>query len=163
MSDLDTQRIFEILEQVRPLAIEYYKLTKKPLGITGELAEYWAAKELGLQLAPARTAGFDAVRLTSNGKDRIQIKGRAYSKDATPAQKISRIKLDAECDYVLLVLLDNATLEPREMWEAPFSAVKQRLSADPISRSRARGALGVPEFKNKCMAQKVWPRAEAVK
>jgi hypothetical protein len=158
MSDADRQRIFEILEQVKPLAIEYYRLTEKPLGVTGEIAEYWAARELGLQLAPARTPGFDAVRVTPEGEQRIQIKGRAYGKDAKPGQRISRIKPDADCHTVLLVLLDSATLDPQEMWEAPIEAVRQRLRC-PGSKSRDRGALGVSEFKNKCMARKVWPRA----
>jgi hypothetical protein len=45
------------------------------------------------------------------------------------------------------VLLDNATLEPREMWEAPFSEVLARL-AEPGSKARnERGALSVHHFK----------------
>jgi len=54
--------------------------------------------------------------------------GRAYGEDAKPGQRISRIKTDATCDAVLLVLLDNTTLEAREMWEAPFRAVAERLA-----------------------------------
>jgi hypothetical protein len=143
-------RVREILATVRPLAAEFYRLTGKPLGVTGEVAEYVAAEILGLQLAPARTAGYDALR----GAERIQIKGRAYSPDANRSQRISRIKLDAPCDTVLLVLLDNATLEPREMWEAPFSDVVVCL-ARPGSKARDRGALGVPAFKR--LARRVWP------
>jgi hypothetical protein len=126
-------------------------LTKKPLGVTGEVAEYIAADLLGLTLTPARTTGYDALR----GAERIQIKGRAYGKDAKPGQRISRIKIDAPCDSVLLVLLDNATLEPHEIWEAPFPCVVERLS-QPGSKARARGALGVADFKR--IARRVWPR-----
>jgi hypothetical protein len=146
----DELRIREILAAVRPLAAEYYRLTKKPLGVTGEVAEYVAAELLGLKLSPARTTGYDALR----GTERIQIKGRAYGKDSKPGQRMSRIKPDAPCDTVMLVLLDNSTLEPREIWEAPFSAVVVRLGFSQ-SKSRARGALGVAEFKK--IAHRVWP------
>ena len=117
-------RVREILATVKLLAAEYYRLTGKPLGVTGEIAEYVAAELLGLALVEARTAGHDAIRDTPFGRERIQIKGRAY--DGTkPGQRLGRIKLDAACDTVILVLLDNATLEPREMWEAPYGAVRQ--------------------------------------
>src|SRR5207245_2132737 len=141
MSEVDTDKILQILEEVKPLAIEYYELTQKPLGVTGEIAEYWAAKELSLQLAPARTPGYDATRIKEGGGvEYIQIKGRAYGKDAKPGQRISRIKCDQECHTVLLVLLDNNTLEPREMWEAPYKAVEEHLR-QPGSKSRERGGL----------------------
>lgn len=117
-------RVREILAKVKPLAVEYYRLTGKPLGVTGEIAEYIAAETLGLTLVPARTVGYDALR----GKERIQIKGRAYGANAKPGQRMSRIKLDAPCDTVLLVLLDSATLEPREMWEATYSSVCECLA-----------------------------------
>jgi hypothetical protein len=143
-------RVKELLAAVKPIAAEFYQLTGKPLGVTGEIAEYVAAEKLGLTLAPARTTGYDALR----GTERIQIKGRAFGVDAKPGQRMSRIKLDAPCDTVLLVLLDNATLEPREMWEAPFAAVAECL-ARPGSKSRERGALGVGAFKR--LARRVWP------
>jgi hypothetical protein len=155
VSDVAIERVREILATVKPLAAEYYRLTGKPLGVTGEVAEYVAAETLGLVLADARTPGHDAIRQTPDDPQRIQIKGRAYGDDAKPGQRISRIKTDAACDAVLLVLLDNKTLDAREMWEAPFTAVAARL-AIPGSKSRDRGALGVSEFKR--MARKVWPQ-----
>jgi hypothetical protein len=155
VSDVTIERIREILATVKPLAAEYYRLTGKPLGVTGEVAEYVAAETLGLVLADARTPGYDAIRQTPDGPQRIQIKGRAYGDDAKPGQRISRIKTDAACDAVLLVLLDNRTLDAREMWEAPFTAVAARLAV-PGSKSRDRGALGVSEFKR--LACRVWPQ-----
>jgi hypothetical protein len=148
-------RVREILATVKPLAVEYYQLTRKPLGVTGEISEYVAAETLGLTLVPARTVGYDALR----GTERIQIKGRAYGKNAKPGQRMSRIKTDAPCNTVLLVLLDNATLDPREMWEAPFKSVVKRL-AHPGSKARERGVLGVSEFKRLPLARRVWPDAE---
>ena len=55
-------RIKAILAAVKPLVVEYYALTGKPLGVTGEVAEYVAAETLGdLELVEARTAGYDAL------------------------------------------------------------------------------------------------------
>lgn len=111
----DTRRVREILATIKPLAAEYYQLTGKPLGVTGEVAEYVAAETLGLELAPPRTAGHDAVQRRGHEIERIEIKGRAYGEDAKPGQRLGRIKQGAACDKVLLVLLDNRTLDPREM------------------------------------------------
>lgn len=109
------RRIRDILSQVKELGGEYYQLTGKPLGVTGEVAEHVAAETLGLELAPARTEGYDAIRRTGNRKQRIQIKGRAYGSNAKPGQRLGTIKPGSPCDVVLLVLLDNRTLDPREM------------------------------------------------
>jgi len=45
-----------LLRHAKQLAADYYRLTGKPLGVTGEVAEYEAANKLDLTLAPARTA-----------------------------------------------------------------------------------------------------------
>jgi hypothetical protein len=58
----DAKRVREILSMVKPLAAEYYRLTNKPLGVTGEVAEYIAAEKLKLTLVPPRTEGHDAIR-----------------------------------------------------------------------------------------------------
>lgn len=148
------QRVREILAVVKPLAAEYYRLTGKPLGVTGEIAEYVAAERLGLELAPARTPGYDALRrMPDCSLVRIQIKGRAFGPDTKRSQRLGKISRNGECDTVLLVLLDNASLEPREMWEAPYAEVIARLDR-PGSKARERGALGVPEFKR--IAQLIW-------
>src|SRR5712692_9699527 len=94
----DARRIREILAAVKPLAADYYQLTGKPLGVTGEVAEYVAAELLGLELAPPRTHGYDAIRKTDAGPQRIQIKGRAYGEDAKPGQRLGTINRGAPCD-----------------------------------------------------------------
>jgi hypothetical protein len=150
------KRVKEILAAVKPLAAEYYRLTGKPLGVTGEVAEYVAAELLGLDLAPPRTPGYDAIRQTPKGPERIQIKGRAYGEDAKPGQRMGSIKPGTSCDKVLLVILDNATLDPREMWEAPYALVIARL-AEPGSRARnERGAMSVSDFK-RIAGRPIWP------
>jgi hypothetical protein len=54
-------------------------LTGKPLGVTGEIAEYEAARILGPALTLARQAAYDAIE-RKDGKVRpLQIKGRCVS------------------------------------------------------------------------------------
>jgi len=103
-----------------------------------------------------RTPGYDAIRRTPKGEERIEIKERAYGDDAKPRQRLGIIKRGAACDRGLLVLLDNRTLELREIWEAPMAAVDERLRV-PGSKARDRGALGVREFKK--LARRIWSRA----
>jgi hypothetical protein len=121
------------------------------------VAEFIAVECLGLELADARTAGYDAVRNGPGGPSFIQIKGRAYGDGAKPGQRLGRIKTDAKCDIVLLVLLDNATLDPREMWEAPYSEVLTRLAVPGSKARNERGALSVREFKKLASDRLVWP------
>src|SRR5262249_37036689 len=108
-----------------------------------------------LELTPARTSGYDAVRKTPSGEIKIQIKGRAFGEDSKPSQRLGRIKEDADCDVVLLVVLDNATLELVGMWEAPYDKVLARLK-EPESKARnERSTLSVGDFKR--LARAVWP------
>jgi NADPH:quinone reductase-like Zn-dependent oxidoreductase len=54
-------RLFELLGEVKQLAREYYELTGRPLGVTGEIAEYEAARLLNIKLASVRQQGYDAI------------------------------------------------------------------------------------------------------
>ena len=112
-------RVRKILATVKVLAVEYYELTGRPLGVTGEVADYVATEHLGLTLAPPRTAGYTALR----GDERILIRGRACDEESTNRQTLTKINRDAPCDTVLLVLLDKQTLKLREIHEATFAAV----------------------------------------
>jgi len=76
--DATETRVREILATIKPLPGEVYRLTGEPLGVTGGIAEYVAAEKLGLQLAVARTTGYDALR----GSERIQKRGAP--KEKTP-------------------------------------------------------------------------------
>ena len=69
--------------------------------------------------------------------------------------RVPSIKCDGEFDSVLLVLLDKATFEAIEIWEAPRKEIEQRLQA-PGSRARnERGSMGIAQFKS--IADRVWP------
>ena len=97
-------RVLQVLSEVKALAQEYRALTERPLGITGEVAEYEAARLLGLKLRLAREEGYDGI----DGKGRkIQIKGRCLRAGKQPGL-IGRIDRSKPFDAVLLVLLDES-------------------------------------------------------
>lgn len=149
---IDLKRIGEVITQAKGLAIEYRQLTGKPLGITGEVAEYVAAQLLGLQLCQARQTGYDAIRKSSKGDIRIQIKGRCILTD-NPGQRLGKIRLDHEWDTVVLVLM-NADFEPFVIYEADRNSVQIALETPGSKARNERGALSVSKFKS--IARKVW-------
>ena len=147
------RRILALLAEAKGLALEYRTLTGKPLGITGEVAEYEAARLLSLELTPARQAGYDAIR-PSDGR-RYQIKGRCLLPGCKPGQQLGSIRVDKEFDAVLMVLLDEH-FDASAIYEADRQAIIAALSA-PGSRARnERGALAVSKFKS--IGHEVWPR-----
>src|ERR1700738_4279733 len=90
--------IAEVISKARAVAMEYYRLTGKPLGITGEIGEYEAARILGLTLSRAREAGFDA---TDSAGRRLQIKTRCVAMDSlSSGQRLGSIKLKTSWDAV---------------------------------------------------------------
>jgi hypothetical protein len=156
MKETNEAQILSLLAQAKQLARDYYRLTKKPLGITGEVAEYEAARLLGLTLTPARQAGYDATETVGATTRTLQIKGRCLPKGCSPSQRLGSIQPGKEWDAVLMVLLDeefNAT----EIWEADRIPVLAAL-AEPGSKARnERGALAVSKFK--ALGRLRWPSA----
>ncbi|HQR04194.1 MAG: hypothetical protein JSR19_08530 [Proteobacteria bacterium] len=144
---MNVDPVLEILAEAKILAQRYRNLTGKPLGITGEIAEYEAARILGVDLMPARQAGYDAIEKRAGQVFRLQIKGRCVTDGGKPGQRMGAIDIQKEFDAVLLVLLDG-NLETTAIYEAPREAVIAALTA-PGSRSRnERGALGIGRFKS---------------
>ncbi len=142
----------EILADVKSLAVEYYDLTGKPLGVTGEVAEVAAAEKLGLELAPARTEGYDATR---PGGERVQIKGRRILHRKRPyTGRVSKIDVTKPFDTVALVLLDER-YEVVEIWEAGRAAIEERIRAPGSKARNERGSLGIAQFRS--IAKRVWP------
>ena len=148
--------IAEVLADAKSLARKYRKLTGKPLGITGEVAEFSAAQILGLELAEARQSGYDAIRRKENGKvTKIQIKGRCIPINANPGQRLGSIQLDKEWDTVLLVLMDE-DLEVLSMYEAERPEIERALLTPGSKARNERGALAVSKFK--AIGHEVWKR-----
>lgn len=141
----------DILEMAKEAAVRFRKLTGKPLGVTGEIAEFSAAKLLDLKLAEARQAGYDAV---DNLGRKIQIKGRCLPENPGAGQRLGSIRLDHDWDSVLLVLLDQH-FEVIEMWEAGRLAVEEAILAPGSKARNERGALAVGKFKK--IGARVWP------
>lgn len=147
-------KIGAILEGARKAAVEYYQLTGKPLGITGEYGEYVAAERLGLELAEARTAGYDA---TDSAGRRIQIKARSIPRDKKfVGQRLGSIRLDHEWDVVLLVVMDEL-FELRWIFEAERPAIEEALKVPESKARNERGALSLAKFKS--IGRQVWPEA----
>ena len=147
--------VMKLLASAKMLAQQYRAMTGKPLGITGEVAEYEASRILGVELTPARQAGYDAIETVDGATRRLQIKGRCLLNNCKPGQRLGSIDIKKHFDAVLLVLLDedfNAT----SIHEADRDVVIAALAA-PGSRSRnERGALGVGKFKS--IARLRWSR-----
>lgn len=138
--------VMNILSEAKRLAQLYRRLTGKPLGITGEVAEYEAARILGLRLTDARQAGFDAIEERDGKEHRLQIKGRCILPGCKPGQRMGSIDVEKQFDGVLLVLLDE-NFDATAIYEADREAVLAALAA-PGSKSRnERGALPVTKFK----------------
>lgn len=151
-------RIMELLGKAKKLAREYRDLTGKPLGITGEVAEYEAARILRLKLTPARHAGHDAVRKRDGRK--FQIKGRCILDGASKSQRMGKIKKTGEFDAVLLVMLD-ADLNAVEIHEADRDPVIAALEKPGSISRNERGQLDVGKFKK--IGRCIWKRKVAAK
>ena len=124
--------------------MDYRRATGKPLGVTGEVGEYEAARLLKLELAGARTAGFDA---TGAKGGRYQIKARSLSEAARRrSQQVGSVDLDHEFDAVLLVLMDEYFVTIK-IWEAEREAVETALRAPGSKARNERGALPVSTFR----------------
>ena len=142
---INLKRVGLILNQVRRLAIAYYKETGKPLGVTGEIAEYEAARLLNLRLAPAREPGFDAIRKNKSKWKKIQIKGRRIADLRKSGQRVPRINLDKNWDSVMLILLDKY-YKPKAIYEAGRRPIEIALKMPGSKARNERGALSVSKF-----------------
>lgn len=154
--ELNLDLLGELIDGAKDIAKRYRALTGRPLGITGEVAEYEAARLLGLDLAPVRQAGYDAIRRVRDAEERLQIKGRCVlSKNRF--QRLGRLDLDKEWDGVLLVLLDG-DFEPMSIYEAPRATIEAALRAPGSKARNERGALSVSKFKS--IGRQVWPATQ---
>lgn len=154
---LDIRLLNEIIQEVKRLAKAYYALTGRPLGVTGEIAEYEAARLLGLRLSEVRQAGYDATYVEDNQVIRVQIKGRCILENAKPGQRVGNIKLNHEWDSVILVLLDK-NFEPTNLYIANRSKIEEALLAPGSKARNERGSLSVEKFKS--ISRHIWSSSE---
>jgi len=145
----------KVLGEIKKLASEYYNLTGRPLGITGEIAEYEAVRILKLDVSDVRQSGFDATRKVNNIIRKIQIKGRVIHANSKTGQRVGSIKLDKEWDLVVLVLMDS-NFNATEIYEAVRKDIKKALTEGNSKARNERGSLGVNKFKS--IASLVWKK-----
>ena len=152
----DQARVMALLAEAKRLAAEYYSVTGKPLGVTGEVAEYEAARILKLELTSARQAGYDALEHVDGSPKRLQIKGRCLQDDCKPGQRLGSIRLTHDWDAVLMVILDQ-TFEALEIYEAQRPDVIAALQLPGSKARNERGALSVSKFR--AIGKLRWRRA----
>ena len=141
-------QIEKVLEEAKLLAIKYKKLTGKPLGITGEIGEFTAAKILHLKLSPVRQVGFDAI---DENQLKIQIKSRCLMNGK--GGNLGRISSKHKWDKVILVILDS-NYEPVFLYEANRKDIIGALNK-PGSKSRnERGQLSINKFR--MVGKEIW-------
>lgn len=141
-----TDEVYQILRDAKVLARRYYRLTGKPLGVTGEVAEYEAARILSLELELARQAGFDATETRDGLTLKIQIKGRYFPNARLRGGRIGAIDLKQPFDTVLLVLLDG-DYNAFQIYEAARPAVEALLTRPGSKARNERGSVGISQFK----------------
>ena len=78
-------QIMNVLKQAKRLAQTYRQLTGKPLGITGEVAEYEAARILrGLTLAPRGRPAMTRSKKSKGGAESCRSRVDACFQAVTP-------------------------------------------------------------------------------
>jgi hypothetical protein len=137
------ERVMAILADAKRLAQEYRALTGKPLGITGEVAEFEAARILGVELTPARQAGHDAVEHVNGTTRRLQVKGRCRLEGfkAQPAPWV-----DKDCTR-MGSRVDGDPRPAVEIYEAERPAVVAALTVPGSKARNEAGAMAVSKFK----------------
>jgi hypothetical protein len=124
------EEIFEILGAAKKLAQRDRTLPGKPLGIAGEVAEFEAARLLGVELVEARQAGYDATRLENGETHRLTIKGRCVLPGASKYQQLGGIDIEKEFDGVLLVQWTNTSTRRPFMKPTVLLSLRQLQSRD---------------------------------
>ncbi|OGT20088.1 MAG: hypothetical protein A2V90_07290 [Gammaproteobacteria bacterium RBG_16_57_12] len=147
----------KLMQEARRLAAEYRRATGQPLGISGEIAEYDAARLLGLEIIKDPSLGYDAVGHGAHEGRRIQIKGRVIFDERKQAHRLGQLNLDREWDSVILVLMDE-DYQPVEIHEAQRQDIEVALAEPASSKRNKRGAMSVAKFK--IIGRMIWNNVE---
>lgn len=154
MSVSRVRTVEDVLADAKRCARDYYELTGRPLGVTGEVAEYEAHRLLGAKLLPPREPGADALLKLAGRSLRVQIKARCVIGSMRPGAPIGSVRGRNGYDAVVLVLLDRH-FETTEIWCATRAMVLKALDV-PGSRARnERRTLSISKFKQ--IGRRIWP------
>jgi hypothetical protein len=152
-----SKKLIRLLAEAKRLAKRYYDLTKRPLGVTGEVAEYEAIRLMHLRPAAVREPGYDAEGKVRNGRrEQLQIKGRCFPGKINPGARMGAIDLSKPWDAVLLVILDS-DFDAFAIYRAERAAVRNALLAPGSKARNKRRQLSISKFK--AIGHRVWPRA----
>ncbi len=139
-----------LVDQIISIAVNYenYFNGKRKLGITGEIGEILACKEMNLKLAlDSNNPGYDA--LDENNK-KVQIKAcRSETHDISPNKSNIGSFSKHSYDYALMILLGR-NYKIKEIWKADYSKLEPILSKKKKSNPKIR------EFKK--VAELVYPQ-----
>lgn len=155
---IDMARVERLLKSVKKAARQYRALTGRPLGVTGEIAEFEACRLLDLRPAVARQAGYDAVRVKGRRTQKVQVKGRVVFAGTNRSQRVGAIRLDHEWDTTVLVLMAES-FEPLAIYEAKRPAIEKALGAPGSKARNDRGQMAVSQFKS--IATVAWSRSQS--
>lgn len=151
----DEAELLTLLAEAKRLGRRYYTLTGRPLGITGEVAEFEAVRLLGLRLADVRQPGYDATGTAPDGRtERFQVKGRCIIGKAKPGARVGAIDLRKEWDAVLLVLLSE-DFEATAIFRAERAAVIRALTAPGSKARNERSQMSIAKFRS--ISRQLWP------
>lgn len=151
----DLDGMDRMMEAVRAVGAAYRQRTGRPLGVTGELGEYLAARQLGLTLLQERLPGVDATRINATGEmDRVLIRTRALPMSAMEGRRIGTLPESDEATHLVLVLLDEESLRLEAIWQAPYAEVFNQ----QLTRGNSRG-MHLTRFLTLSGAERLWTRA----
>jgi hypothetical protein len=142
MGIADQAKLRGLLLRAKSLASEYYELTKKPLGVTGEVAELEAAEKLGLVLADARTPFYDAFQESGATIKRFQIKGRAV---ALSSGQSAPCRPRAFAPIAGTFAAENASNDPK-LFFGKRCKVRERVGRDVWKQDLMRSRRPCTEF-----------------
>jgi len=149
----------KLISEARRLAAEYRKATGKPLGISGEIAEFDAADKLNLEICEERTGGYDAIGKGDREGKKVQIKGRAVFDEKKSGQRIGQLKIEQEWDLVVLVIMDE-NYDAIKIYEADRDTIIEALEENKSSNRNKRGAMSLAKFK--IIANLAWSKEDGL-
>ena len=148
------ESIAEIISEIKILAKKYKDLTGKPLGVTGEIGEIYAAQILDLELSDARQPGYDATKGENGEEIKYQIKSRCL-KNQKITGRVGAIRFKHEWHFVLLVLLDE-DYEVTSIYQANRGVLAEEMSKPGSIARTIRGQLSIRKFMS--VGEKIWER-----
>jgi hypothetical protein len=152
---MNVYAVDKLMAEARRLAAEYRRVTGKTLPISGEIAVHDAARLLGLETVTDPAAGYDAVRIDGDERERFLVKARVVFDQSKGGHRLGELKLDKPWDTLLVVLMD-ADYEAIEIYAVRRADVVAALDERTPSRSSKKGTLTVPRIK--IIGSRVWAR-----